>query len=217
MRYFKDRQEAGKLLAEQLMDYAPQNCAVLALSEGGLVVGAEVAKKVHASLFLLSMEDITLPRELVPLATMTNAGTFTYNHSLSNADLEEITNESRNLIDQMKLETFQKLNRLISKDGPINKQLLNRHQVIVVSDGIYNGLSLDVASDFLRPVASKGIVVATPLCNGEVVDKIRLMSDAFYCLDFVSDEFPLSHYYTDDSVPDHDTAVEIMRNISLQW
>jgi putative phosphoribosyl transferase len=217
MRYFKDRAEAGRLLAEQMVHYAPQNCAVLALSEGGIVVGAEIAKKIHASLFLLAIEDITLPRELEPLASMSSAGTFTFNHSLSNADLEEINTESRTVIDQLRLDTFQKLNRIISKDGPIDKTLLKRHVVIVVSDGIVNGLSLDVAHDFLKPILTKDIVVATPLCNAETVDRIRTISDEFVCLDVIEQGFPLSHYYEDNTLPGHDTVVETMQNISLEW
>lgn len=217
MRYFKDRAEAGKLLAEQMTDFGRQNCAVLALSEGGIVVGAEIAKAIHSSLFLLTIEDIVLPRELQPLASMSSAGTFTYNHNLSNADLEEITMDSRAVIDKMRLETFQKLNRIISKDGEIDKNLLKRHVVIVVSDGIVNGLSLDVASDFLKPILTSQIIVATPLCNSEVVDRIRMMTSGFYCLDRIEAGFPLSHYYQENTIPDHDTVVELMNSIALKW
>lgn len=217
MRYFKNRLEAGQMLAEQITNHVTDNCAVLALSEGGIVVGAEIAKKLHTSLFLLSIEDVKLPRELEPLASMSTAGTFTYNHSLSHADLEEINMESRPVIEQIKLETFQKLNRIISKDGPIDKNLLKRHVVIVVSDGISSGLSLDVAADFLKPISTKCIIVATPLCNAGVVDKIRLMADEFHALDVVETEFPISHYYEDNTLPDHDTVLDIMKNISLRW
>ncbi len=155
MRYFKDRAEAGQLLAEKMKDYASVNCAVLALSEGGTVIGAEIAKRLHASLFLLPMEDIILPRELEPLASMSAAGTFTYNPSLSSIDLEEMNMESRAVIDKLRLETFQKLNRMISKDGPIDRKLLKRHVVVIVSDGLYSGLSLDVAEDFLKPITNR--------------------------------------------------------------
>lgn len=217
MRYFKDRAEAGKLLAEQMTDYQRQNCAVLALSEGAVAVGAEIAKKIHASLFMLVIEDITLPRELEPLASMSSAGTFTYNHSLSPADLEEITLESRTLIDQMRLQTFQKLNRIISKDGLIDKELLKRHVVIVVSDGLSNGLSLDVAHDFLKPILTRKIIVASPLCSPAVVDRVRTLAGEFYCLDVIEPGFPLKHYYEDSSLPDRDTVISTMQNIALAW
>lgn len=205
------------MLAEKMKDYASVNCAVLALSEGAVVVGAEIAKKIHASLFLLAMEDVTLPRELKPLAAMSSAGTFTYNHNLSAADLEEINMDSRAVVDKLRYETFQKLNRLISKDGAIDKQLLKRHVVIVVSDGLMNGLSLDVAEDFLKPINTQGLVVATPLCTPSVVDRIHLMTTDMHYLDVIESDFPIKHYYNESSMPDHDTVVEIMKNISLEW
>ncbi len=217
MRYFKDRKEAGKLLAKQMKDYQRQNCAVVALSEGGVQVGAEIAKAIHASLFLLTIEDVILPRELEPLAAMSSAGTFTFNHSLSSADLEEITSDSRPVIDQLRLETFQKLNRIVSKDGVIDKRLLKRHIIIVVSDGIANGLSLDVAADFLKPILSKQIVVATPLCNPGAIDRIRMMTTDFYYLAIIESDFPLKHYYEENELPGHEEIIDTMKNISLSW
>lgn len=217
MRYFKDRSQAGELLAQQMKDYASQNCAVLALSEGGILVGAEIAKAIHASLFLLAIEDVKLPQELEPLAAMTSSGTFTYNHSLSNGDLEEITAESRATIDQIRLQTFQKLNRIISKDGPIDKELLKRHVIIIVSDGLLNGLSLDVAADFLKPILTKEIIVATPLCTPEALERVRALTGDLHCLDMTGTDFPLEHYYEDNEMPGHDEVVRVMRDISLEW
>lgn len=217
MRYFTDRSEAGQLLAAQMGHFSRQNCAVLALSEGGALVGAEIAKSIHASLFMLSVEDITLPRELEPLASMSSAGTFTFNHSLSPADLEEISIESRTLVDQLRLETFQKLNRIVSKDGVIDKELIKRHTVIIASDGIANGISLDVAADFLKPILTTQIILATPLCSANVIDRVRLMTNEFFCLNVIEPGFPLKHYYEDNTMPDHDKVIETMKNISLSW
>ncbi len=217
MRYFKDRAEAGMLLAEQMTDYQRLNCAVLAIGEGGAAVGAEIAKKIHASLYMLTVEHLTLPRELVPLASMSSAGTFTYNHAMSAADLEVVSVESRTVIDQLRLETFQKLNRIISKDGVIDKNLLKRHVVIVVSDGIANGLSLDVAADFLKPVLTKELIIATPLCSEDVMERVRSLSSNFLCLNMIESDFPITHYYDENTLPDHDEVVEQMKNISLSW
>lgn len=218
MRYFKNRTEAGKLLAKEMgQEYKGENCAVVALSEGGVMVGAEIAKAIHGSLFLLTIEDITLPRELEPLAAMSSAGTFTYNHSLSVADLEELNSDSRTVIDQLRLQTFQKLNRIVGKDGAINKKLLKHHTIILVSDGILNGLSLDVAADFLKPILIKEIIVATPLCSTDLIDQLRIMTHTFFSLDVIQTDFPLKHYYDDNAMPDHERVVEMMRNISTEW
>jgi putative phosphoribosyl transferase len=54
---FRDRQDAGQKLAEQLMEFKQQaqagNCVVLALPRGGVPVAFEVAKALMAPLDLL--------------------------------------------------------------------------------------------------------------------------------------------------------------------
>ena len=95
--------------------------------------------------------------------------------------------------------------------------MLKRHVIIIVSDGIANGISLDVATDFLKPIITKEIILATPICNASVIDRVRLMTDAFYCLDVIESDFPLKHYYEDNMMPDHNTVINTMKNISLHW
>lgn len=217
MRYFKDRQEAGGLLAEKLASHDRENCAVVALSEGGVLVGAEIAKRLHTSLYLLAMEDITLPRENAPIATMTSAGTFTYNSALSTGELEEMTGDYRSVIDEERLHAFQNLNRIVGKDGAIKKELLKRHTVILVSDGLSNGLSLDVAADFMKPIMVKELIVATPFATVPAIDRMHMLADEIFCLSTVADFISTNHYYEENKIPDHETVVEIMKNIVLSW
>src|SRR5688572_7955989 len=58
MRYFHDRAEAGRLLAEQLVKYRYENTAVMALSAGGVLVGEQIAKALHTTVQLLLTEPI---------------------------------------------------------------------------------------------------------------------------------------------------------------
>lgn len=217
MRYYQSREEAGKELAESLAEYGNQLCAVLALTEGGVVIGAEIAKQIHASLLLLATQTITLPQESMPIASMSTAGTFTYNSMIPTGELEGMVQEFHSVIDQQRLETFQKLNRIISKDGAINKNLLQRHTIIIVSDGFVNGLSLDVATDFLKPVAAKKIVVASPIASAQAVDRMHLLADQIVCPNVIEEPFPMDHYYEKNELPDHESMIEIMENISLNW
>lgn len=217
MQYFKNRSEAGRLLAEKMDGYKNKNCAVVSLSEGGVLVGAEIAKQLHASLYMLATEDITLPRESEAIATMTSAGTFTYNSNLSAGELEELTTDYRTVIDQERMEAFQHLNRIVGKDGAIKKELLKRHNVIVVSDGLQSGLSLDVAADFLKPIALDKLVVATPIASVPAVDKMHVLADEIFCLGIIHNYLSTNHYYDENQIPDHQTVVEIMQNIVLNW
>jgi putative phosphoribosyl transferase len=217
MQYFSSRSEAGKLLAAKLENHSKENTAIIALSEGAVLVAAEIAKHLHSALYLLATEDITLPRESSPVATMSSAGTFTYNSQMSVGQLEEETTEYRSLIDQEKYEAFQHLNRLVGKDGAIKKTLLKRHTVILVSDGFNNALSLDVAADFVKPIDVARIIVAVPIATVPAVDRMHLLADEIFCLGIVDNYLNTNHYYENNDIPDHKTVVEIMQKIVLSW
>lgn len=215
--YFKNRAEAGRLLAEQLLPLASENCAVVALSEGGVIVGAQIAMQLHASLYILLTEKVTLPGELNPVAAITSGGTYTENNFFSLGQLEEFNNEYHGVIEQQKIESFHKLNRLMGKDGEINTDYLKRHVIILVSDGLNSGFSLDIAADFLKPVAAKQLVVATPMANVQAVDKMHLLTDKIYCLNVLPDYLTTNHYYEDNTIPDQEGLMKIIKNESLTW
>src|SRR6185369_16238687 len=55
--YFKSRVEAGQKLGEQIAKkYQGQQCAVVGLSDGGVMVGAQIAIQLHCVLTLLQSE-----------------------------------------------------------------------------------------------------------------------------------------------------------------
>src|SRR3990167_7480697 len=58
---FKNREEAGKRLAKRLENYAKEDVVVYALPRGGVVVGAEVARALHAPLDILTARKIGHP------------------------------------------------------------------------------------------------------------------------------------------------------------
>jgi len=205
------------MLAENLKPHNTENCVVISLSEGGVVVGAEIAKALHTALFLLVTEDVDLPGEHKPVATMSAAGTFTYNNEYSTGELEAINADYRSVIEQNRMAAFQKLNRIDSREADIPKALLKNHTVIIVSDGLRNGLSLDVAADFLKPIKTKKIIAATPVASVPAVDRMHLLADEICCLGVIEDFIDTSHYYQDNELPSHQTVIETMKNIILNW
>lgn len=215
--YFKNRAEAGRKLASKLSPYKNQNCAIVALSEGGLLVGAQIAMRLHTGLSLLMTEKITLPGEPDPIAAMGSTGTFTYNNLFSVGQLEEFNAEYHGYIEEERLKKFHRLNQLVSKEGEIDKKFLKHRVVILVSDGLNNALSLDIAADFIKPIAVKKLIVATPLASVPAVDRMHLLADEVYCLSVPENYMNTNHYYEDNSVPDHAGLQQIIRDISLTW
>lgn len=215
--YFKNRAEAGRKLVKELEKYQGQQVVVLALSPGAVIIGAQIAMKLHGNLALLLTENVYLPGETDPIAALSSAGTFTYNNLFSPGQIEEYISEYHHFIEEKRIEKMHQLNKLMGRDGEVKKEYLRNHVVIVVSDGLSNGFSLDIAASFLKTVAIKKLVVATPLASVPAVDRMHLFADEIVCLSVVINYFSTNHYYDDNTVPDMDRLFELIRNITVNW
>jgi len=215
--YFKNRNQAGQQLADKLKDYRYENTAVVALSDGGVVVAAEIAKALHCVLTMLLMEEIKLPGEHDAVAVVNQDGGFTYNKMFSAGQIEGFTAEYHTYLEQEKEQKFHAINRLLGDGGLIRQDLLYGHNVILVSDGLQNGLSLDAAADFLKPIKIEKLVIATPLASVTAVDRMHLMADEIVCLSTVENLMDTAHYYEDNKMPSHEDLIKTIETIVLNW
>ncbi len=214
--YFRNRAEAGRRLALRLRNYKDDQCTVVALNSGGVLVGAQIAMKLHTNLMVLMSDDIILPGETEPLASMTT-NTVTYNSKYSQGEIDEFVSEYHGLIEDQRVQKYHKLNKLLSDGGEINPDLLRNHVVILVSDAFQTGISLSVAADYLKSTKIKKIVVVAPIASVNALDKMHLVGDDVYCLGVTENLMESNHYYEDNTVPEHNEAFKIIRNISLNW
>lgn len=196
--------------------YANKQTIVVALSNGSLLVGAQIAMRIHANLVMLLHESITLPGEHEPLATLTSS-TFTYNSAFSSGEVDEMAGEYRGVIDEQRISKMYSLNRLLSEGGEIDPKFLRRHVVIVVADGLPSAATLDVVADFLKPIKVQKILIATPLASVNAVDRMHLVGDEIYCLNTAENIMDLNHYYDDNTLPDYEDCIKIMQHISMTW
>jgi predicted phosphoribosyltransferase len=216
--YFESRAEAGALLAEPLVaKYRYENCAVVALSDGGVLVGEQIASALHCVLTLLLIEDIEVPGESTSFGGVSESGGFTYNGMFSAGEVEEYTAEFHGYLDEKKREAFQKINRLLGDGGLIDKAMLLDRTVILVADGIDNGAAVDVAMDFLKPIRTERIVVATPVASIPAVDKLHMSADEIHILDVKENYMGTNHYYADNTVPSHEETIAKINQIVLSW
>ena len=215
--YFANRVEAGQKLAINLSKYRYENCAVVALSDGGVVVAAQIAQALHCVLTLLLTESIKVPGEPEAVGVINQDGGFTYNNMYSAGQLEELTTEFHQYIDQDRLQKFHDMNRLLGQGGLIRRDLLYGHNVILVSDGLNNAFSLDAAVEFLKPVKTQKLIVATPLASVPAVDRMHVLVDEIHCLSVIDNYVDTNHYYQDNSVPNHETLVKTIQQVVLSW
>ncbi len=206
------------MLAAKLQPkYRYENCAVVALGDGGVMVGAQIASQLHCVLTMLMSSQIMLPHEPEAIASISSGGQVAYNRNYPEGQLNELKLEYHGLIEQEKLTQLRELNRLVSDGGTINKQLLRGHNVIVVSDGLKTGFEVDLVAEFLKPIRIEKLIIATPFASLQAVDRMHVLADEICCLNVVTDYLDTGHYYDTHDVPDHETVVKTVEQIVLNW
>lgn len=112
---------------------------------------------------------------------------------------------------------MQSMHRLSGKEGLIRKDLLKGHDVILVSDGLASGFSIEIAIDFMKPINTNKIIVATPLASIAAVDRMHILADEIFCLSVVEDYISTDHYYDVQDVPSHDLVIKTVGEVVSHW
>lgn len=216
--YFASRLQAGRMLANKLVEkYRYENCAIVAVDDGGVVIGAQIATKLHCVVTLLNAASIYLPLEPVAVAGITSDGVVSYNAAYSQGEIDELLSENRGFIEQEKLRHMHELNHLVGENGTVDKRLLKGQNIIVVSEGLKTPFEIDLVYEFLKPVALEKLIFATPIASVQAIDRMHVLGDEIYCLDVIENYHDNDHYYDKKDVPDHEKIVKIIERVVLNW
>lgn len=216
--YFESREEAGAKLAADLVErYRYENCAVVALSDGAVMVGEQIAVALHSILTMLLVEDIEIPGEGMSFGAVSQNGSFSFSSSFSDGEIDEYASEYHGYLEEKKREAFQKINRLLGDGGLIDSDMLRDHVVILVADGLNSGVALDAAVDFLKPIRISRLVIASPVASVQAVDKLHMLADELHILDVKDNYLDTNHYYNQNIIPSHEDTVAKINKIVLNW
>lgn len=216
--YFESREQAGQILANELInEYRYENCVVIALSDGAVVVGEQIARSLHCLLMMLLVEDIEVPGEGLIFGGVSQDGKFTYNGMFSAGEIEEYTSEFHGYLDDQKRVAFQKINRLLGDGGLVDNDMLRDRVIILVSEGLDTAMSVNVAVEFLKPIRIKRLVLAAPIATIQAVDKVHVMADELHILSVRENFISVNHYYGRNDVPSHEDTVKKINQIILNW
>ncbi len=212
-RYYANRAEAGSILADLLQSYRYEDAIVIALNDGGIAVGEPIAATLGCPLTMLLSESVDIPGEPEPFGSVNQDGVLTYNGYYSVGEREGYYSEFHGLFDSEKREKFQKINHLLADGDILNAEMVKERIVVFVADGLLNGVCLDAALDFLKPVHVKKIVVAVPMATVAAVDKMHVLADELHVLTVNDDLLEITHYYDDNDLPTHEQVIEKLTKI----
>lgn len=212
--YFQSRTAAGQqLVAKMKTAYQGADCAVVALSEGGVVVGLELAKGLECALHLLLVDPIEIPGEIDAIGAIAETGTFAYNKMYAPGEIEELMMDYRGYVEDAKRTQLSKLHQLAGPGASIRIEELQNKHVILVSDGFGTGYSMDIALDVFKPVAMRSLSVATPVVSPAAVDHMRVLCDRIFYLHMANNYLDTNHYYEAKDVPDREDIVKLLKQL----
>lgn len=188
---FKNRSEAGSKLAE-IIDKKINNkesLVVVSILRGGVVVGEEIAKKLKTDHLFLPVVKIPAP-DNPELAI----GAFVFDTQYINpAVAGYYSDQSIKKAIGLARDKFKKYCQIFK----INEQSFNQLKdkvVILVDDGAATGATTKTASDFLRKIKVKKIILALPVAPSD-------FNETFYDDVFIFYQDPhlsaVSQYYQD--------------------
>lgn len=192
--HFKNRTEAGQLLAEKLKPMIDEKPYVFALPRGGVPISVPIAKALGTEVDLLLVKKIQAPRhpdvalgalaeEEPPLWQDPPVAGF----ELNKADRDRLVVKA-----QKSLARQRRLWKTDSHVTDIKDQI-----VVLVDDGLATEASLLAGIRFLRMRKPAKIILAIPVAARETLVKVKPLVEHIVCL-FIPDSLEnVSDFYDD--------------------
>lgn len=178
-RLYRDRTEAGRVLARRLAAYADRpDVIVLALPRGGVPVAYEVARELHAPLDVFIVRKLGLPgHEELAIGAVATGGV-----RVINEDVVRALRIPDTVIDAIAAWELQELARREREyRGSRPPPDVHGKTVILVDDGLATGATMLAAVRALRQQQPARIVVAVPIAAPDTCELLRSEVDDVVC------------------------------------
>jgi predicted phosphoribosyltransferase len=176
---FKDRAEAGRLLAQKLSQFVSPDVLVLAIPAGGVPVACEIARILKLPLDLMIVRKIQIPGQTeAGFGAVGPDGEVIFNEDL----LERLRLKEevlRQTVEQTK-KVVEARNQLFRKGRPFPP--VKGKTVIMVDDGLASGFTMMEAVRFIGRREAKEVIVVIPTAPEDSVNRLLSQVDEIYCL-----------------------------------
>ena len=197
MERFKDRRDAGRVLARKLSAYAGQaDVIVLALPRGGVPVGYEVAIALNAPLDILLVRKLGLPgREELAIGAIASGGVRVLNQDIIR--VLNVPEEVINIVARNELQELGRREHNYRGDRPAPE--IRDRKVILIDDGLATGASMRAAVVGVRAQHPARIIIAVPAAAPELCGAFQFEVDEMVCAITPEPFYGVSRWYEDFS------------------
>lgn len=177
---FKNREDAGNLLAASLGDFAEiDDVVVLGLPRGGVIVAEAIARALRKPLDVLVVRKLGVPgHEEVAMGAITGGGVRVINETIidsfhiGSAEIERAVER-----ETMELGRRERLYR-----GGRERCEVKDKTVVLIDDGIATGATISAAIRLLRLRKAGRVLVAVPVAAPDSASRVRREADGMIVL-----------------------------------
>jgi putative phosphoribosyl transferase len=189
---FRDREDAGRQLAERLVGYRGEDPIIFALPRGGVPVGYEISHALEAPLEAFIARKLGAPNQPeLGIGAVAQDGSRVLNERI----VQEI-GVSEEYIERIAAEEMAEAERrleLFRGDRP--EPEVRGRTAILVDDGIATGVTTKAAIEALRRRGARRLVLAVPVCAAQTAESLRQEVDELICLEAPSNLMAIGLWY----------------------
>lgn len=208
---FADRKEAGAALAAELEKRGIENGVVMAIPRGGVVVGAEIARRLQLPLDLIIPRKIGAPQSPeMAVGAVTQDGTAIIDHSI----LKRLGLDENDLAGKIEQEVREIKRRMHKYRGSDDYPDHTGKEIILVDDGVATGSTVLAAIRSLYKLFQPSkLILAVPVAPPEVMARLREEVDEAVCLEEPEIFYAVGQFYQDFKQVSDREVTEIINSL----
>jgi len=191
---FRDRAQAGRLLADRLVECDVNDPVVLGLARGGVPVAVEISARLGAPVEVFVARKIGAPgHEEVGVGAVAEGwnglviGDIADGLGLRRPRMAELAERARREV-QRRVEIYRHGRELPELKG---------RDVILVDDGLATGVTAEAALQALVERRPASLILAVPVCAEEVSVRLAQLADRVVCVMTPRDFVAVGQWYDD--------------------
>jgi len=176
---FKDRNEAGKILARSLEEFKGKDGVVLAIPSGGVPIGLAISTHLELPFDMLIIRKLPIPGNTeAGFGAMSLEGDMILNDPM--VKMFGLSDRAIQVQIGSVQEELKARNRIFR--GSRSKPDLRKKVVILTDDGLASGYTMMAAARMVKRQEPEEIVVAVPTASLHTIDLIAKEVDKIICL-----------------------------------
>lgn len=206
---FKDRNEAGRFLAQKLKHYeANPDALLLALPRGGIPVAYEIALALNLPLDVFVVRKLGIPgHEELAMGAIASGGVRVLNRSIiEQAGIPDETIAAVAAQEQRELERREKLYRQDHEPIQVSGKI-----VILIDDGLATGATMRAAAIALKERKAKSVVIAVPVAAPSTCEEFRLEVDEIICAQTPEPFWGVGYWYEDFAQNTDEEVIDLLQ------